>query len=101
MPLQFNLSDTEKYTDAAYSALSVLRDAHKPFDKTLSVIGHFSDQQFRDFRGELGDLDRMPPNRLMSLAATDKSWARNLMDDHPFLQRMFKIVCIKNTFFEI
>jgi hypothetical protein len=100
MPLQSNLPETDKFLDAAYLALSALRDAHKPSDKILSIIGRFSDNHLRDFRGELGDIDRMPPYRLMSLAATDKSWAGNFVDDHPFLQRIFRVVCIKDVFFE-
>jgi len=96
MPPQSNLPGTDTFLDAAYSALSALRDAHKPSDKTLSVIGRFSDNELREFREELGSLDRMPPYRLMSLAAIDKSWAGNFMDDHPFLQKIFKIVCTKD-----
>jgi hypothetical protein len=92
---------TDKFSDAAYLALTALRDAHKPSEKTLSIIGHFSDNELREFREELGNLDRMAPYRLMSLAAIDKSWARNFVDDHPFLQKLFKIVCIEDIFFEI
>lgn len=94
MPLPSKLLGADKSLDAAYLALSTLRDAHKPSDKTISVIGRFSDNNLREFREELGNLDQIPPNKLMSLAATDKSWAQNFVDDHPFLQRLFKIVCI-------
>jgi hypothetical protein len=101
MPPQSNLPGADKFLDAAYLALSTLRDAHKPSDKTLSIIGHYSNNHLREFRKELGNLDRMPPYRLMSLAAPDKSWAHNFVDDHPFLQRIFKVVCIKNIFLGI
>jgi hypothetical protein len=80
-------------------ALSALRNAPKPIDKTLTIIKHFSDNHIRDFHRELGNFDRMPPSRLMSLAATDKSWARNFMDDHPFLQKIFRVVSINSSFF--
>src|ERR1700722_16610576 len=96
MPPQSNLPGTDIFLDAAYSALSTLRGAHKPSDKTLSIIRHFSNNELREFGEELGGLDRMPPYRLMSLAAIDKSWAGNFMDDHPFLQKLFKIVCTKD-----
>lgn len=96
MPLQSKLPGNNNFLDAAYLALSALRNAPKPIDKTLFIIKHFSDNHLRDFHREFGDFDRMPPYKLMSLAATDKSWARNFLHDHPFLQRIFMIVCIKD-----
>jgi hypothetical protein len=86
----------DRLLDAAYSALLALRDAHKPSDKTLSIIGCYSDNHLRDFRTELGGFDNRSQYKLMSLAATDKSWSANFVDDHPFLQKLFKIVCIED-----
>jgi hypothetical protein len=99
MPCQSNMQGADKLLDAAYLALTASRDAHKPSDRVLSIIGDYSDNHLREFRKELGYCDGKSPRRLMSLAAIDKSWAQNLMDDHPFLQKVFEIVCPEDNSF--